>query len=196
MLECFVGDFGESAGEFESGGAGADDDEVEPRAGFFLGFGTFGAFESVEHLVAHGGGFFDGLQAGSIFAPFIFTVIGGLRTSGDDERVVGKDAAIGEDYLLAGGVDIHGFTEKDFDIFLMTENGAERGGNFGGRKRAGGDLIEERLEEMEVALVQERDLDVGTLEGLRGNQAAKTSAENHNLMRLRHESFPPEPGQV
>ena len=69
VTQRFVGDFGERSGEFEAGGTGTDNDEREPGAGFGFRGGALGAFERVEKFVADGGGFFDGLEAGSIFAP-------------------------------------------------------------------------------------------------------------------------------
>jgi len=42
------------------------------------------------------------------------------------------------------------------------------------------------LEEMEVALVNEGDRSAGTLEGLRGDEPAKTSAENKNFVCAGH----------
>ena len=158
VAQGFASDFGEGAGEFEPGGAGTDNDEGEPGAGFGFGGGTLGAFEGVEKFVADGGGFFDGFEAGSIFAPLVFAVVGGFGAGGDDEEVVGEDTAVAKGYVFRDRIDIGGFTEKNFGIFLAAQNSAKRRGNLAGRKRAGGDLIEEGLEEMEVATVEEGDL--------------------------------------
>ena len=65
VAKRFASNFGESAGEFEAGGAGTDDDEGEPGAGFGFGGGAFGTFEGEEELVADGGGFLNGFEAGS-----------------------------------------------------------------------------------------------------------------------------------
>jgi len=91
-----VSDFGDGAGEFEAGCAGADDDKVEPCTLFGFVFGAFCAFEGVEKFVAHAGGFFDGFKAGSVFTPVVVAVVGGLGAGGDDESVVGKGVAVGE----------------------------------------------------------------------------------------------------
>lgn len=136
--------------------------------------------------MAHRGGFLYCFEAGGIFAPLVLAIVGSLRTGGDDESVVRKDATIGEENLLFAGVDIHGFAKEDFDVFLAAENGAEWRGDFRGGERAGGDLIEERLEEMEVALVEEGDVHVGVFEGLRGDEARETSAEDENAMGIGH----------
>ena len=85
VLEGFVGDFREGAGELQAGGSGADDHESEPGAGFFMGGGALGTFKGVKDFVADGGGFLDGLEARSPFAPGVIAVVGGLRAGGDDK---------------------------------------------------------------------------------------------------------------
>ena len=132
--EGFASDFGESAGEFEASGTGADNDEGEPGAGFGFGGGTLGAFEGVEKFVADGGGFFDGFEAGSIFAPLVFAVVGGFGAGGDDEGVVGEDGAVAKGYVFRDRIDIGGFAEQNFGIFLAAQDGAKRRSNLGREK--------------------------------------------------------------
>jgi hypothetical protein len=186
VAKSFAGNFRKCAGKFEASGAGTYDHEGEPGAGLGFRGGALGAFESVQEFVANGGGFFDGFEAGSDGAPGVVAVVRGLRASGDNEGVVGKDAAVAEDDCFVAGVEIHGFTKKDIDILLMTEDSAEWRGNLARGKRAGGDLIEERLEEVEVALINEGDGSVGALESLRGNESAKAAAEDDNFVCTGH----------
>lgn len=176
VAQSFAGDFGESAGEFEAGGASSDDDKGEPGAGFSGIGGALGALECIEEFVADGGGFFDGLEAGSGFAPIVIAVVGGLRASGDDEGVVGIFGGVAENDSFVGGVEIDGFAQEDLGVFLAAEDGAQGRGDFTGRKGAGGYLIEERLEEVEIALIDEGDLRVGALQGARGDQATEAAA--------------------
>ncbi len=132
--------------------------------------------------MANGRGFFNGFEAGSESAPGVLTVVGGLRTGGNDEGVVGEFGTVAEDDFFCVGIEVDSFAKKDFGIFLATKDGAKRRSNLSGRKRAGGNLIEEGLEEMEVALVNESDGSVGALESLRGDESAKTAAENDNFV--------------
>ena len=67
--------------------------------------------------MANGRGFFDSFEAGGIFAPLVFSVVGSFGTSGDDERVIGEDGAIEKCDGFRGGIEIMGFAEKDFGIF-------------------------------------------------------------------------------
>jgi hypothetical protein len=80
-----------------------------------------------------------------------------------------------------------GFAEQNLYIFLAAEDGADGSGDFSGRERAGGDLVEEGLEKVKVALVEEGDVHVGALEGLRGDQAREASAQNQDAMGRWHE---------
>jgi hypothetical protein len=186
MAKSLASNFREGAGKFEASGASADDDKGEPGAGFGFRAGTFRTFESVEEFVANGGGFLNGLEAGSEGAPGVVAVVGSLRTGGDDEGVVGENAAVAKDNFPGIGIEVDGFAEKDFCVFLAAEDRAKRRSDLTGRERAGGHLIEKRLEEMEVALVDEGDGSVGVLEGLRGDKSAKTAAENENLVCAGH----------
>jgi hypothetical protein len=136
--------------------------------------------------VTHLGGFFDGFEAGGIFAPVVVAVIGGLGTGGDDEGVVGKGVAVGEEDFFGGRIDVDGFAEENFDVFLMAEDSADGGGDFGGGERAGGDLVEERLEEVEVALVEKSDVQVSALEGLCGDETREASAQDEDAVWRGH----------
>ena len=69
-------------------------------------------------------------------------------------------------------------------VFLIAEDGAEGLGDFTGREGAGCDLIEEGLEEMEIAAVDERHVDGGATEGFSGVETAETAAEDYDAMHL------------
>jgi hypothetical protein len=189
VTQSFLGNFGECAGEFEPSGAGTHDNEREPGARFGFSGGAFGAFERVEQLVADGGGFFDGLQAGSHVAPLVVAVIRSLRAGGNQKRVVREDRAVAQDNVLGNRIEVHGFAEQDFGVFLTAEHSAKRRGNFSRGERASGHLIKERLEKMEVAFIDESDLRVGALQGLRRDKAPKASTEDDDAMFVGHVRF-------
>ena len=188
VAKGLASDFGEGAGEFEAGGASSDDDEGEPGACFGFGRGAFGALKGEEKFVADGGGFLNGFEAGSNVAPLIFAEVGGFGAGGDDEHVVGEDGAVAESDGFGDGVEVHGFAKEDFGVFLAAEDGAKRRGDFTGRERASGDLIEKRLEKMEVALVEEGDAGGCALEGLGGDESAETAAEDEDARQVGHEA--------
>jgi hypothetical protein len=56
-------------------------------------------------------------------------------------------------------VEVGDLSQQHADVAVALEDRAERIGDLAGRERPGRDLVGERLEEMEVAAVDERDLD-------------------------------------
>ena len=126
IAKCFASNFREGAGKFEASGTGTDDDKRQPGAGLGFGTGAFRTFEGVEKFVANGGGFLNGLEAGSEGAPGVVAVVGSLRASGDDEGIVRINAAVAKDYFFRIGIEIDGLAEKNFGVFLTAEDRAER----------------------------------------------------------------------
>jgi len=52
------------------------------------------------------------------------------------------------------------FGQDDFDILAFVQNRPHRRGDVGRRERGGGDLIKERLEEVVISAVDDRELNV------------------------------------
>ncbi len=107
------------------------------------------------------GRLFDALHPRSPLAPRIVPVVKGLRTCGDDQRVVLDAGAIGEHYALGNRIEIDNLTQKHARIFLAAEHAAQRSCNFSGRQRTGRDLIQQRLKEVIVPPVNQRHIDAG-----------------------------------
>ena len=126
IAKSFASNFRERAGKLEASGTSADDDKRQPSAGLGFGAGAFRTFEGVEKFVANGGGFLNGLEAGSEGAPGVVAIVGSLRTSGDNEGIVRINAAIAKDNFFSIGIEIDGFAEKYFGVFLAAEDRAER----------------------------------------------------------------------
>jgi hypothetical protein len=90
-----------------------------------------------------------------------------VRAAGDDQRVVAQpfrrrhrpDGA--EVQLTRVEVEVGDLSQQDAGVAVALEDGAERIGDLARRKRPGRDLVGERLEEMEVAAIDERDLETG-----------------------------------
>ena len=64
--------------------------------------------------------------------------------------------------------------EQDVRIRLARKHFAGRRGDLALGEDAGGHLVEQRLEEVVRGLGDERDVDVGALEGLGAEEAAET----------------------
>jgi len=176
VLESLVGNFGQCTGQLEACGAGADDDKVEPGLRFLLSLGSFSALECVENLAPHRGGFLNGLDTRGACTPLIFAVVRGLRAGGHDQRVVGETSPVAEDDAFGARIKVHSFAKQHFNIFLTAKYGTEWRGNLGGRERAGGYLIEQRLKEMEIALIEKGDVYIRILQGLRGNESSEAAS--------------------
>ncbi len=79
-------------------------------------------------------------------------------------------------------VQVHRFYLKHLDICLLFEHGTQGRGDFGGRKPAGRHLIEQGLEEMEVAPVHQGHLQRGAALCLSGVETTKAAADDDHVM--------------
>ena len=79
-------------------------------------------------------------------------------------------------------VEVGDLGKQDADVAIALEDRAERIGDLAGRKRPGRDLVGERLEEMEVAAVDERDLDRRTPQPRDRPEAAEPSADDDDAV--------------
>jgi hypothetical protein len=67
------------------------------------------------------------------------------------------------------------------NVFLSFEDRAQWCGDVRGRETPGGDLVEKRLEQMEVTAIDEGDANRGSSERLRGMEAAKAAADDDDV---------------
>src|SRR5579859_8075993 len=91
-----VRNLGQCSREFNTGWTRAHDDERQPFATLLWILFPFRSFERVQDLVPDLGGFFDGLQAGSIAPPIVMAEVEIRRTGGDDQRIVVQSPAVGK----------------------------------------------------------------------------------------------------
>ena len=87
---------------------------------------ALGEFERVENLVPDVGRLFDAFHPRGPLAPRIVPVVEGLRTGGDDQRVVLEAGAIGEHDALGTRIEIDNLTQKHAGIFLAAEHASQR----------------------------------------------------------------------
>ena len=72
--------------------------------------------------------------------------------------------------------------EQGRDVAAVAQEIADRPGDFGGGERSGRDLIQQRLKQMMVAAVDQRDLDRRALQPQRAFQPAEAGADDHHAM--------------
>ncbi len=81
-------------------------------------------------------------------------------------------------------------TEEYLRVLLFAENASNGSRDFSRRKRPSGHLIEQRLEEMIIAAINQRDIDLSTFQSLRSVEAGKAASQNNELVTVRHGSSP------
>jgi hypothetical protein len=111
--------------------------------------------------------------------------VGVARAGGDDEVVVVEHVAVGQPDGAMSGVDGLRFSKEHAHVGRVPEDPAERRGDITRRQRSGRDLVEERLEQVVVVAIEQRDAHRVTAEHLGGHQASEATAENHHMW-VRH----------
>ena len=159
-LERVVGDLAQRAGQLDPGRAAADQHERHPRpAPLRVGF-ALGGLEGDQDPPPDLGRVLDRLEPGRDRRPLGVVEVGVVGAGRDDERVVGDRAAVGEQDLAPLGVDADRLAEDDRRVALLAQDRAQRLGDVARRQRAGRDLVEQRLEQVEVAPVDQGQADL------------------------------------
>ncbi len=140
---------------------------------------ALGDLEGEEHPSADLQGIREALEAGGELLPFVVAEIGVGGACGDDEEVE-RHLAIGQDDNVAGWVDGLGVGEEHLGVGLAAENAADRAGDVGGVQGRGGDLVKQGLEQVMILAVDDRHLDLGPPQRLRGRQAGESAAQDHD----------------
>jgi hypothetical protein len=83
-------------------------------------------------------------------------------------------------HAAGGEVEAGDLGQQHADVRVALEDRAQRVGDLGRGQRAGRHLVGQRLEEVEVAPVDERDLDIRPGEPQRRLQASEAAADDHD----------------
>ena len=132
-----------------------DDDGLQPLAPLQVR-GLLGFLQGLEDLAPDGVGILQGLHGNGFTAPFVMAEVAAGGPGREHEMVV-LVAAVVEDHLLLIGIDVLHFPHQDLDVFGLAQHHAQGGGDIGLGDQPGGHLIEQRLEEVEVAPVDQGD---------------------------------------
>ena len=117
--------------------------------------------------------------------PFRFAEIV-VHGAGSDDEAIEWDSFLAEQHSPAGDVEARDFAKYDAAIMLSSQHRTQWRGDIGWRKAARGDLVEERLEQMKVAAIDQRDVDVGATQRLGRGQPAESAANNDDLVAIGH----------
>ncbi|MCW0450731.1 hypothetical protein NB706_003565 [Xanthomonas sacchari] len=181
VLQRVPGDLRQGAGQLDPGGAAADDGEAEPgRARGGVGF-RFGTFERQQQVPAQLQRVVQGLQAGCVRGPVVVTEIGMGGAGGDQQVVVGQRLPIGQAHLPRLLVDVDDFPKAHFDVVLVAQDLPQRRGDVRGRQAGGGDLVQQRLEQVMVAAVDQGDVQRRPGQSAGGPQAGEATADHDQV---------------
>ena len=103
----------------------------------------------------------------------------GRRPAGHDERVEGERAVVGQEHLPAVPVDTCHRRHPEAHVVSLPEDHPDRIGHVARLQAGGRHLVEEGLERVEVALVDDGDLDVLADQGPGRRQAAESGSHHH-----------------
>ncbi len=175
------GDFGQGAGQLHPGRPAADHGEAQPcRLARRVGLGL-GALEGQEQLAAQRDGIVQCLQAGSIGGPLVVAEVSMCGPGAQQQGVVTNLAAIGQGDLPGLLVDCGHLAQPHFHVALVAEDVAQWRGDIRCGQAGGGDLVQQRLEQVMVATVHQSDADAAVGQGPGGPQAGKAAADDDQV---------------
>ncbi len=186
VLEDAVGQQRDLPGELNAGGPGADDRERQPRRLLCGVVVLLGDLERAEDPRAHAARVVERLHPRSDLRPLVVSEVGVRGAGRDDQRVVRDllDLVGDHPHRALLEVDVVDDAEQHAHIALLAEHRAQRRRDLPRRQHAGRDLVEQRLEQMLVVLVDQRDLDRLVLERLDGADAAEAAADDDDAVTV------------
>ena len=81
----------------------------------------------------------------------------------------------------AADIDARGVRQQHPDVPDAAQDPSDRRGDIAGRQRRRCDLIEQRLEDVMVAAIDQRDANVRVAKSAGSGQAAKAAADDHDV---------------
>ena len=171
--------FGDGPDQLDTGGTAADDGEVQqppPLIGIGL---DFGPLEREQDSAPQRNRVVDALQAGRVRRPVVVPEIALLRPGGDDQ-IVERNSLAFRDHLVPAGVDAGDIAEHDLDVGPAVKLRSDRRGDIGRRQCCRRDLVQQRLEQMIVVAVDQRDIEWPAGEGLRCGKSAEPGSDDDN----------------
>jgi len=107
-----------------------------------------------------------------------------MRCTGGDDQRVELHRTIREHYLIALQVESFDLRQVNLNVALAAQDAAQRCRDIGGGQAAGGNLIQEWLEKMEVASVQKHDLAIDSAERPGTIEPGESAADDKYAMPM------------
>ncbi len=172
----------------DPGGPAADGHEGQQLAATLLVGLALGLLESHEDLLAHGERVPERLEPHGVLRPGVVSEPRRLRTRRDDEIVEADLVAVAEDDLPPVVIDVHHLAHQDARVGIAPEDGADRDRDVAGGEARRRDLVEERLKEVMVFAVDQRDAHVLHLaQGAGHGETAETTPHDHDVLLPLHD---------
>ena len=170
---------GQRAGDLDAGRATADHHErqraVVEQAGIAVR-----RLEPIQHVVPQADRVGEVVQREAVLVDAFDAERVGGRPGGDDEVVERDGALLFEVEAPRVPVDPDDVALAERQVGLMLEDAAHGIGHVGRRETGRGDLVEQRLERVEVVPVDERDVDRRVLQFARRAQPTEPGADDHD----------------
>ena len=178
-------DLRQRAGQLHAGRSAADDDECQ-QTPLCVGIDLpLGLFECEQHLPPHHERIVERLEAGRVLLPFRVAEVRVRRAArenhvvvSDRRRAVSGFGRTRDEYTSILWIDRRDIGEQHFDVLLSAQHPTDRRRDVAGRERRGRDLIQQRLKEMVVVPVEQRDADRRAGERARRVKPAETAADD------------------
>ena len=172
--------------QLDAGRSGADYRKRQPRRLLGGVIVLLGDLERAKDPRAHAPRIVERLHPRGDLRPLVVAEVGVRGARRDDQRVVREFLDVVGDHphraLLE--VDVVDDAEQHPHVLLPAEHRAQGGRDLPGRQHPGRDLIQQRLEQVLVVLVDQRDLDGLVLERLDGAHAAEAAADDDDAMTV------------
>src|SRR3990172_1549650 len=174
--------------ELDPGRTSSHDDEREKRLPFRQIFLALRPLERVENPGAYSRRILDRLEPRGPSSPVLASEVMVRGARREDEVIVRQTLAVHRK-LSPIEVQIAHLRLQDADVLLSREDRPKRRGDVRGREPARRDLIEERLEQVEVAPIDQGDLNRRPEKPLRGVQTSESAADDDDLGRRQASAF-------
>jgi hypothetical protein len=138
---------------------------------------ALGLLERQQHAPADVDRVVQRLEAGGMTAPLLVAEIGVGGARGQDEEVV-RHLPVAEDQALVAEVDSGGIGQEDGRVALPAQDVAQGRRDVRRGEAGGGHLVQERLEDVMVVAVDERDLDGRMAQRARRGEAGEAPADD------------------
>ena len=178
-------EFGDLPRQLHTGGAATDDDEGQPAGALGRVTGDLGRLEGAEDAPAQLQRVVDGLHPGGERREVVVTEVVLLGARGDHQAVE-RDHPLGrhqtERHRPGVQVDVVDIAQQHLAVLVAFEDQAGGRCDIAGRQDSGGQLVEQRLEQVAGGLGDQGHVDVGPFEGLGSIESAETGADDDDAV--------------